>query len=202
MTPSASSELLDQVVVADRGAAGRDQDIGAGVAGAADAVGGRLDRVGGNAEIDGLGALGARQRPQRIAVGIDDLAGAGRRARHHQFVAGGEHRDLRAAAHGKFRIVHAGGERQIAVGEAASRGQQHVALAEIDAGGADVPAGHRGFRDGDVIAVDDGVFLDDDGVGAVGDHAAGKDPHRLAGADRPLERAAGRDLADHLEPRA
>ena len=54
---------LDEVVVADRGAAHGDQDIGAGVAGAADAVGGGLDGVGGNAEIDGLGALGARQRP-------------------------------------------------------------------------------------------------------------------------------------------
>ena len=69
--------LLDQVVVADRGAAGRDEDIGAAVAGAADALRGGLDGVGGDAEIDGLGAFGARQRPQRVAVGIDDLAGAG-----------------------------------------------------------------------------------------------------------------------------
>ncbi len=47
-----------------------------------------------------------------------------------------------------------------------------------------------------------GVFLDHDGVGAIGNHAAGEDPHRLAGADRPVERPAGRDLADHLEPGA
>ena len=45
------------------------------------------------------------------------------------------------------------------------------------------------------------VFLDDDGVGAVGDHAAGKNPHRFAGAYLARERAAGRDLADHLQPR-
>ena len=79
--------------------------------------------------------------------------------------------------------------------------QQHVALAEIDAGGADVAPGDRGFGDGDALAVDDRVFLDHDGVGAVGDDAAGEDPRGLAGAQRPVERPAGRDLADHLELR-
>ena len=85
--------------------------------------------------------------------------------------------------------------------EAASAREQHVALAEIDAGGADMPPGNGGFRDGDVVAVDASVFLDDDGVGAVRDHAAGEDPHRFARGHLPLERAAGRDLADHLQPR-
>ena len=47
-----------------------------------------------------------------------------------------------------------------------------------------------------------GVFLDHDGVGAFGDHAAGEDPDRLARAKRLVERAAGRDFADHLKARA
>ena len=64
-----------------------------------------------------------------------------------------------------------------------------------------MPSRARGFGDGDAAVLGDGVFLDDDGVSALGDHAAGKDPHRLAGADCSVERAAGRDLADHLEPR-
>ncbi len=59
----------------------------------------------------------------------------------------------------------------------------------------------RGLGDGDVVAVDCRVFLDDDGIGAVGDDAAGENPHRLVGGDLLLERAAGRDLADHLQPR-
>ena len=42
---------LDKVVVADRGAAGRDQDIGAGLAGTADAGYGGFHGIGGNAEI-------------------------------------------------------------------------------------------------------------------------------------------------------
>ena len=98
-------------------------------------------------------------------------------------------------------MVHGGGQRDRAVAEPASGRQQKVTLAEIDAGGADVPPGYRLLGDGDVIAVDGRVFLDDDGVGAVGDHAAGKNPHRFAGADGTPERPAGRDFADHLQSR-
>ena len=67
---------LDQVVVADRGPAHGDQDICFKLAGAADALRGGGDRVGGDPEIDDLGALGARQRTDSVAVRIDDLARA------------------------------------------------------------------------------------------------------------------------------
>ncbi len=193
--------LLDKIVVADRSAAGGDEDIGAAVAGAADAQRGRLDGVGGNAEIDGLGAFVTGQRAQRVAVGIDDLSGAGSRARHDKFVASGEDCDLRPAAHGKIGIVHASCQREIAVGEACSARQQDIAFAKIDAGGPDMPSGNRGFRDCDAATLNHGIFLDDHSVGAFGDHAAGEDPDRFALTDYPLERAAGGDLADHLEPR-
>ena len=103
--------------------------------------------------------------------------------------------------HRKLRIVHAGGKRQITVGEAAAALEQHVALAEIDAGGPDMPPGNGGFRDGDMIAVDAGVFLDDDGIGALGDDAPGENARRLARANRTAERPSRRDLADHLQPR-
>ena len=63
-----------------------------------------------------------------------------------------------------------------------------------------MPPLHGRLGDADVIAVDCRVFLDDDGVGAVGNDAAGENPHRFAAAYLPLERAAGGDLADHLEP--
>jgi len=52
-----------------------------------------------------------------------------------------------------------------------------------------------------VTAFNHGIFLDDDGVGGIRDHAAGEDPHCLAHTNRLFERAARRDLADHLEPR-
>ena len=54
-----------------------------------------------------------------------------------------------------------------------------------------MPALHGGFGDGDVVAVDRRVFLDDDGVGAVGNDAAGENPHRFA-ARRPSARTGGR----------
>jgi len=40
-------------------------------------------------------------------------------------------------------MVHAGGQREIAIGEARSACQQDIALAKIDAGGADMPARDR-----------------------------------------------------------
>ena len=55
---------LDEVMVADRGAAHGDQDIRFELARAADAFRGGGECVGGDAEIDDLGALGARQRPR------------------------------------------------------------------------------------------------------------------------------------------
>ena len=64
-----------------------------------------------------------------------------------------------------------------------------------------MPARPRGLGDGDATTIGHGILLDHDGVGAVGDHAAGEDPHRLAGAQRLAERPAGRDLADHLQTR-
>ena len=78
--------------------------------------------------------------------------------------------------------------------------KQHVAFAKIDPGDADIAAGACGFRDGDGIAVDDRVFLDHDGIGAIGNHAAGEDARGLARTDRAIERPARRDLADHLQP--
>ena len=49
-------------------------------------------------------------------------------------------------------------------------------------------------------AVDHGIFLDDDGIGASGITPPVKIRTASPGADRPVERPAGRDLADHLEP--
>ena len=79
--------------------------------------------------------------------------------------------------------------------------QQHVALAKIDAGGADVLSGGGGFLEDDMLAVAFGVFLDHDGIGAVRHHAAGENPQSLAGLQRPRERPSRGDLADHMQPR-
>ena len=77
--------------------------------------------------------------------------------------------------------------------------QQHVALGEVDARGADVPPRNGGFLDRDALAVRDRVLLDHDRISAIGNDAAGEDPHGLAGADRSCKRPARRDLADQGE---
>ena len=51
-----------------------------------------------------------------------------------------------------------------------------------------------------IIRADQMAFYDD-GVGASRDHPTGENPHRFALTDGLFERAAGRDLADHPEPR-
>ena len=59
--------------------------------------------------------------------------------------------------------------------------------------------GAHGDDDGIALAL--GVLLDHDGVGTGRDDSAGKDARGFARADAALERMAGRDLADELEPR-
>ena len=149
-------------------------------------------RIRRNAEVDHFRALGAGQRPQRVAIGIDDLAESRRFAGHHQFIAGGEQSDLWPPADGQERVVHGGGEREIAVGKLLAGRQQHVAFTKIDAGAADMAARDRGFSDGNTVALDDRVFLNDDGIGTLGNDAAGKNAHGLAGAHELDRKAAPR----------
>ena len=71
---------------------------------------------------------------------------------------------------------------------------------EVDSGRPDVPAFDRGFRERDAAPVGNRVLLDHDRIGAVGNDAAGEDPHGFTCADSPLEWPAGGDLADDREP--
>ena len=108
------------------------------------------------------------QGAQRKAVGIDDLAGRGLAAGRHQFVAGAEHGDLRPAVHRQGRVVHGGGEHQIAGGEAAAlaRAATRPALKSMPRGAHVAALGGRLF-DGDRVAVARGQFLDHHGVGCL-----------------------------------
>ena len=106
-----AQRLLNQIVVADGRAASRDQHIGAGVAGCANARHRGLQRVGRNTKINRVRALGAHQRVQRVTVGINDLPRRKRLARHHQLVACREQCDFGAAVNGQLRMVHARRER-------------------------------------------------------------------------------------------
>ena len=48
----------------------------------------------------------------------------------------------------------------------------------------------------DCVVLLDNMLDRDDGIGALGDDAARRDSHRLAGLERPLGRPAGRDPED------
>ena len=60
----------------------------------------------------------------------------------------------------------------------------------------DVAAGPDRLGRGDQIAVAAGVFLNEDGVGAVGQRRAGEDPHGVARTANALKAAPGRGFAD------
>ena len=95
-------------------------------------------------------------------------------------------------------MVGRGGQADVAGAEAPCRRRPGVAGGENPAAGAaDVAAGGGGLAHPDLVAVAVRVLLQQDGVGAVRDQAAGEQPHRLAGADRAGERMAGRGAADH-----
>ena len=93
-------------------------------------------------------------------------------------------------------MVHGRRQPDIAPGEHGTGLQQDVALLEIEARRAHEAAHGGCFLHGDGVAVDVGVFLDDDGVGAVRQRRAGKDTHCLAGTDGAVKAAARRRLTD------
>jgi hypothetical protein len=93
-------------------------------------------------------------------------------------------------------MVHGGSQREIAVAQAVAFCQQSRPALEVEALDADMPALAGGLGDDDGIALAHGVFLDDDGIGAGREEAAGEDAGGFAGGDRALERMPGRHLAD------
>ena len=124
--------LLHQIVFANRRAAGRDQHVGVGLAGAADGGNRVVEPVRNDAEIHNLGALRARERHQAEAVGVDDLARTGGGPRRHQFVAGREQRDAWPPMDRHRRVVHRCREHEVARGQAVPRCQQHIAGLEVE----------------------------------------------------------------------
>ena len=178
--PRASSTGRDEVVVADRGAADGDDDVG--VLGLGEVGVEALARVAGDAEQAGLGARRFGERGHAQVIGGDDLAGARasapaaparRRSRGWRRAGGG----ARAACRGPWRPRAATSRGP----EAAAGGEQRLALAEIEAAAADVAACRCvPSRTVTLVAVARGVLLDDDGIGAGGQRRAGEDAHGLS----------------------
>jgi hypothetical protein len=102
---------------------------------------------------------------------------------------------------GHRRMVHGGGERDVAAGEAAAFGEAHFAFAEIEPGRAHIATALGRGIDHDRVAIARRVLLDHDGVASCGQDAAGENARGFAGIDAAGEWPPRRDLADQLEPR-
>ena len=189
----------DEIVIADRRAADRHQDIRRFRP--LDVLDQARLRIAGDAELDHLGADAVHQRADPEMVRRYDLADAGCFAGSDEFVAGRQNCDLRPSPDGDVAVPHGGGEGEFARAEAAADVEKLHAGAEIAAARANVAEIDFVALDDDGIAVAGGVFLDDDAVGAFGHGCAGEDAHGLAGADATSERVPGGGFADQLEAR-
>src|SRR5262249_14433694 len=94
---------------------------------------------------------------------------------------------------------HRGGEREVAVGEAMTSGEQHRAALEIKPLDAHVLAFARRRGDNDGVALAHRILLDHDRVGAGRQHAAREDARGFASPDRASKGATGRTCADSWE---
>ena len=101
--------------------------------------------------------------------------------------------------HRQSRVVHCGGECEVAIGETATAGQQHCASPKIEPFGAHMPARASACRDHHRIRLARGVLLDHDCVGAGWENPSGEDSDGFAGSNASLERMSGRNLADQPE---
>ena len=73
-------------------------------------------------------------------------AGPSVSAGRDQFVAGRKDRNPRAPPDRQLGMVARGGQRDVARGETASRGDQRLAVTKVESGGAQIVAGRRGGR--------------------------------------------------------
>ena len=132
----------------------------------------------------------------RESVGTDDLVRPDRLARQHDFVAGRQDRDARPAADREPGHVHRGGKADIPRRHQPPGRNAGFTRFEVDPGEPHVPVPDAGLEHGHPVARSLGIFLDDDGVGPVGQRSAGEDAHRLARPDPAVESAAGLNLPD------
>ena len=101
--------------------------------------------------------------------------------------------------HRHARMVHRGRQRHVGGAEPQTGRKQHLALAEILARGAHVPAERFGLEGGDAAGLGPRVFLHQDRIGALGKRRAGEDPDGLAGFESAPKTATCRAFADEGE---
>ena len=189
---------LDVVVGTDRDAAGEDEHVGL-LERRGDRLAGLRLGVGHHAGAQHLRAGLRRQRGERRGVGVVQLAGAERLAGRDELVAGGQHDETRPARARDDSASGHHGDPDLGRAHPRARRQDGDAAAHVVAGRSHVAARVDVVLEGHAIAVDGHELELQHGVGAVGHGGAGRDPHRLAVADRHRGGSAGARLADEAQ---
>jgi hypothetical protein len=104
--------LVDQIVIANRSAAERDNDVGLRIERLGDQAGDRLDIVPGDAEIEYSRASLGADCGYAIGIGRDNLIRPRCAAGQQQLVTGGDDRYDRLCDHRQGRVVGGGGQSQ------------------------------------------------------------------------------------------
>ncbi len=184
-------------MVADRDAAGGDDDVG-GRGGVAKGVGDRIEIVRHDAVIDDGGGVPGEQCRKHRGVARREARTGRRRAERHEFVAGRDQRDARSRTDGDGGVAADAGERDMTCGDPSAGRDQMRADCEVGRLAADVAAGLEralaGHRQPHAVARR--LLLDQHAVGAGRDGRAGKDARRFKSAKRPVEAGAGRAFAN------
>ena len=153
---------------------------------------------------DDIGAGAAGERRQQQRVGLGDLPALELRARRQQLGARRDDRDPRAPADGHRCDVRCGDRGKLQRAELDSRGNELRARGAVFTAPPDVRADatrRLPHPDGsERVGQPAGRRLErHDRVGVRGQRRAGHDPHRLARAERGVERAAGGEVGHDAE---
>ena len=148
---------------------------------------------------DRLQSFRAQQPHQQLAVGVVDFAGLQRRARLHQFVAGGEYRHRGPRRHRQAGKAQRGRQRHLHRIQPGACGQHRIARLRVLARPAHVGASADTRRHGDRIALHLQLFAHHHGIRARGHRGASGDPDAFAGVHAQAKRATGVLLADQVQ---
>jgi hypothetical protein len=192
------AELLldraDEIVLADRDAARRDQDVGRepDLQRRAHCVLVVRDRRLGHH----LGARRGQRRREHEAVRLVDLPRAERPAGIDELASGGEHNDVRAPHARKLGHAGCGGRGQPRRGEPNAGGNHDLPGGDVAAARADMRARVDRSRDLHSVVNSANVLNRDNSIGGLGNDGTRRDGHSTTGLELPVERPAGSGLTD------
>jgi len=138
------------------------------------------------------GDRGREHRPVRLV----DLAGGERFPRPRELGPRREHGDPRTACAVDLGHARRGKRPDGGGAEPHSGRDDDLARTQVAAAWANVRTRLRSLVNDNVVVMMDNILDGDDGIGARGDDAAGRDAHRLARTERPRRGSAGGDVFD------